>query len=42
MLEQRAQRGGRCLILGNIQGSEPSDLLIDVPDHCRRFGLDDF
>jgi len=44
-LTQVAQRGGRCPILGNIQGqvgrgSEQPDLVEDGPAHCREFGLD--
>ncbi|KAK4818784.1 LOW QUALITY PROTEIN: hypothetical protein QYF61_019130 [Mycteria americana] len=40
MLEQVAQRGGRCPMPGNIQGqvgwgSEQPDLVEDVPTHCR-------
>jgi len=40
-----AQRGGRCPILGNVQGqvgrgSEQPDLVEDVPAHCRGVGLD--
>ena len=39
-LTQIAQRGGRCLNPGNIQGeagwgSEQPDLVVDVPAHCR-------
>jgi len=38
-----AQRGGRCLIPGNIQGqvgwgSDQPDLVEDVPAHSRRIG----
>jgi len=45
-LEQAAQRGGRCLIPGNIQNqagwcSEQPGLFEDVPAHCRGVGLDD-
>jgi len=44
MLERVAQRGGRCLIPGNIQGqvaqgSEQPDLVEDVPAHCRGMGF---
>ena len=44
--EQVAQRGGRCPILGNIQGqvgwgSEQPDVVVDVPAYCRGIGLDD-
>jgi len=46
MLEQVAQRDGRCRIAGNIQGqvgwgSEQPDLVGDVPGLCRGLGLDD-
>jgi len=46
IMEQSAQRGGRCPIPGNIQGqvgwgSEQPDLLEDVPTYCRGVGLDD-
>jgi len=46
VLEQVAQRSGRCPIPGNIQGqaeqgSEQPDLVEDVPAHCRGIGLDD-
>jgi len=45
-LEQVAQRGGRCLMLRNIQGqvgrgSEQPDLVEDVPAHGNEVGLDD-
>ena len=45
-LEHVLQRGGRCLIHGNIQGwagwgSEQPDLVEDVPAHCRVVGLDE-
>jgi len=45
-LEQVAQRGGRCPIPGNVQGqagwgSEQAGLVVGVPAHCRRVGLDD-
>ena len=45
-LEQVAQRDGRCLIPGNLegqvgQGSEQPDLVEDVPAHCRAVGLED-
>ena len=45
-LEQVAQRGGRCPMPGNIQGqvgrgSKQTDLVEDVPAHCRGVGLDD-
>ena len=45
-LEQVVQKGGRCRILGNIQGwvgqgSEQCDLVEDVPAHCRGVGPDD-
>ena len=41
-----AQRGGRCPILGNIQGqagwgSEQPDLVVDVPASGRGDGLGD-
>jgi len=44
-LEQIAQRGGGCPLLGDIQGqtgqgSEQPDLAVDVPVHCRGVGLD--
>jgi len=46
ILEQVSQRGGRCAIPGNIQGQvgqgfEQPDLVVGVPAHCRRVGLDD-
>ena len=46
LLEQVAQRGGRCPIPGNFecqvgQGSEQPDLAEDVPAYCRGVGLDD-
>jgi len=45
-LEQVAQRGRRCHILGSIQrqvgrGSEQPDLVEAIPAHCRAFGPDD-
>ena len=45
-LEQTAQQGGGCSILGCIQGkagagSEQPDLAVDVPVYCRGVGLDD-
>ena len=45
-LAQVDQRGGRCPIPGNIQdqvgqGSEQPGLVVDVPTHCGRVGLDD-
>jgi len=45
-LAQAAQRGGRCPIPGNVQGkvgwgSERSDVVEDVPAHCRGVGTDD-
>ena len=44
-VKQATQRGGGCPIPGNIQGqagqgSEQSDLVEDVPAHCRWVGLD--
>jgi len=47
VVEQVAQRGGRSPIPGNAQGqvgqgAEQPDLVLDVPAHCRGFGLDDF
>jgi len=41
-----AQRAGGCSIPGNTQGqvgqgSEQPGLVVDVPAHCRRLGLDD-
>jgi len=46
VVEQVAQRGGRCPIPRNSQGqvglgSEQPDLVEDVPAHCRGVGLDD-
>lgn len=46
-LAQVAQRGGRCLIPGNIrgqvgQGSEQPDLVENVPAYCRGVGIDEF
>ncbi|KAK4833061.1 hypothetical protein QYF61_027723 [Mycteria americana] len=46
VVKQVAQRGGRCPILGNIQGqvghgSEQPGVVEDVPAHCRGVGLDD-
>jgi len=43
--EQIAWGGGRCPIPGNIQGqvgqgSEQSDLIEDIPIHCRVVGLE--
>ena len=45
-MEQVVQRGGGCLVPGDIQGHigpgfEQLDLAIDVPVHCRKVGLDD-
>jgi len=45
-LEWVAQRGGRCPVLGNIQGqvgwgSEQPDLVVDVPAYYRAVGLDE-
>jgi len=45
-LAQVAQRSGRCLLPGNIQGqvgwgSEQPGLVEDLPAHCRGVGLDD-
>jgi len=45
-LEQVAQRGSGGPIPGNIQGqvgwhSEKSDLVEDIPAHCRGVGLGD-
>lgn len=41
---EQAQRGGRCLILRDIQsqvgqGSEKPNVVEDVPAYCRGFGL---
>lgn len=46
-LEHVVQIGGGYPIPGNIQdqagwGSEQSDLVEDVPAHCKAFELDDF
>ena len=45
-LEQAAQRGGGCLVLGDIQGqagpdSWQLDLAVGVPVHCQEVGRDD-
>ena len=45
-LEQVAQRGGGCLVLGDIQGqagpdSWQPDLAVGVPVHCQGVGRDD-
>ncbi|KAK4811149.1 hypothetical protein QYF61_019790 [Mycteria americana] len=45
-LEQVAQRGGRCPIIGSVQGQvgrgfDQPNLVKDVPAHGRGFGLDD-
>jgi len=44
VLQYAAQRGGGCPIPGDIQGqagwsSEQPDVAVDVPVHCRGFGL---
>jgi len=44
-LAQVVQRGGECLIPGDIQsqagqGSEQPDVAVGVPVHCRRAGPD--
>jgi len=46
ILEEIAQRGGRCPATANIlgqagRGSEQPDLPESVPAHCREVGLDD-
>lgn len=45
MIEQVAQRGGRCPVPGNIQSqmeqdSEAPDLVEDIPAPCRWIKLD--
>lgn len=45
LVVKHLKRLGRCPIIGNIQdqvewGSDQTDVLEDIPAHCREVGLD--